>query len=177
MDNLQETGYKIIDNVLSEEQHKLIENTLIKDSLFPWFLSDDKSSDGELMEIDDLNNYQFTHTFYDNKTINSTYCNNLTFLFDSVLQPLSIIRIKANLTFRTEEIVRYGWHLDFDSNKHKTAIYYVNTNNGKTIFKNGLEVDSVANRLVIFNGDMLHTGTSCTDKKFRCVINLNYIEQ
>ena len=177
MDDLQKNGYKIIDNFLPEEEHKLIENTLTNDPLFPWFLNSDKSSDGELMEIDDLNNYQFTHTFYDKKIINSTYCNNLTLLFDSVLQTLSILRIKANLTIRTEELVRYGWHVDFDSNKHKTAIYYVNTNNGKTIFKNDLEVDSVANRLVIFNGDMIHTGTSCTDKKFRCVINLNYIEQ
>jgi len=177
MDDLQENGYKIIDNFLSEEQHKFIENTLTNDILFPWFITPDKSSDNELMQKDDLNNYQFTHTFYQNNIINSTYCDNLSLIFDSKLEPLSLLKIKANLTARTEKIIKYGWHVDFSGNKHKTAIYYVNTNNGKTLFKNGLEINSVGNRLVIFNGDMIHTGTSCTDKRFRCVINLNYIEK
>ena len=35
----------------------------------------------------------------------------------------------------------------------------MNTNNGKTLFENGKEVDSVANRLVVFGNTLKHTGT------------------
>jgi hypothetical protein len=170
-------NYKIIENFFSKQQHSLIEKTLTDDIQFPWFLSNEKVSDSEFMKIGDIDNYQFVHVWYKDKTINSNYCDNLTVLFDSIIQPLSFLRIKANLTPKADSIKKYGWHVDFPGNKHKTAIYYVNTNNGKTIFKNGLEIDSVANRLVIFDGNMEHTGTTCTDKRFRCVINLNYIEK
>ena len=50
----------------------------------------------------------------------------------------------------------------------------MNTNNGKTIFKHGEEVNSVANRMVRFNGDTLHTGATQTDERFRFVLNINY---
>ena len=32
------------------------------------------------------------------------------------------------------------------------------------------------NFIPIFDKDILHTNTTCTDQKMRCVINLNYIE-
>ena len=52
----------------------------------------------------------------------------------------------------------------------------MNTNNGYTKFEDGTKVESVANRLVTFPASMMHTGTSCTDKKIRIVINFNYME-
>ena len=56
-----------------------------------------------------------------------------------------------------------------------TAIFYVNTNNGKTIFKHNKEqISSRENRVVIFDGRLKHAGTTCTDAKNRIVINLNY---
>ena len=93
------------------------------------------------------------------------------------INAIRFIRVKANLTTMTNEIVKYGWHVDTKEcpYKYRTAVYYVNSNNGKTIFKNGQEIDSVANRMVIFDGDLVHTGTSCTDEKVRCVINFNWI--
>ena len=55
-----------------------------------------------------------------------------------------------------------------------TAIYYLNTNNGFTKFENGDKVNSVANRMVIFDSNLKHTGTSCTDAHARMLINFNY---
>jgi Rps23 Pro-64 3,4-dihydroxylase Tpa1-like proline 4-hydroxylase len=58
-----------------------------------------------------------------------------------------------------------------------TAIFYLNNNNGYTIFEDGSKVDSVENRLVVFNSNVMHSGVSQTDSKVRCVINLNYISE
>ena len=56
----------------------------------------------------------------------------------------------------------------------KTSIFYVNTNNGYTLFEDGTKVESVANRMLTFPTNMKHTGTSCTDSQTRIVINFNY---
>ena len=57
----------------------------------------------------------------------------------------------------------------------KTAILYMNTNDGYTEFESGEIVESVANRVVIFSGTKMHRGTTCTDAKRRVVMNINYI--
>ena len=52
----------------------------------------------------------------------------------------------------------------------------MNTNNGYTTFKDGTKVDSVANRMIIFDSELDHTGTTCTDQKSRVIINFNFLE-
>ena len=69
----------------------------------------------------------------------------------------------------------FGFHTDFPWNyKWNTAIFYINTNNGKTLFKHNKQISSRENRVAIFDGRLKHTGTTCTDAKNRIVINLNY---
>ena len=84
-----------------------------------------------------------------------------------------LYRVKANLTPRTAEHRFTGYHLDGFDCPH-TAIYYINSNNGWTDFKNGDKVESVANRVVIFDSNLEHQAVSCTDEKVRVVINFNY---
>ena len=176
---MSEFKYEIIDNFLSQEEHQHIENIMIgPDGRFPWYLNDYKSSDNDLMQKDSLYNFQFTHVFHIFNNITSEWYSQIAFPIVKKIQVAALLRIKANLNPITNEILKFGWHVDFPADYgHKTAIYYVNSNNGKTIFKNGLEVDSVANRLVVFDPTMMHTATSCTNKKVRCVINFNYIEE
>ena len=57
----------------------------------------------------------------------------------------------------------------------KTSILYLNTNNGYTRFEDGTKVESVANRMVTFPNQMMHTGTTTTDSEYRLVLNLNYV--
>ena len=68
------------------------------------------------------------------------------------------------------------FHTDFDSDPRitKTAILYLNANNGGTKFKTGDFVQSKPNRLSLFPNDMLHAGVWCTDKKLRFIVNFNY---
>ena len=48
------------------------------------------------------------------------------------------------------------------------------SNNGYTYFEDGQKVQSQENRAVIFSGDLLHAGTSCTDTDLRVVLNIDY---
>ena len=104
-------------------------------------------------------------------------------LFDLVQQKLGVSRlerIKANLNPKTFFHRKGGFHTDQRSlsegvpQHQKTAVFYVNTNNGWTEFKKGGKVKSVANRIVIFDSNLEHTGVTCTDEKRRVVINFNY---
>jgi hypothetical protein len=91
------------------------------------------------------------------------------------INPSDLMRVKGNLGVKTSEHVEGGFHTDTNANfKHNIAIFYLNTNNGYTKFEDGTVVDSVANRLVVFDSSLLHSGFSQTDKNVRCVINLNY---
>jgi len=167
--------YEIIDNFLTIEEHSYIKEIMMGAN-FPWFFSFDKSSDGIEMKDSDIYCFQFTHSFYNYYNVRSMYFEDLINPFIYRLEPFAFIRIKANLTPPTHEIKKYGWHKDTGDNQCITAVYYVNSNNGKTLFKNGLEVESVANRIVLFDSQLEHMGTSCTNEKFRCVINFNFIK-
>lgn len=168
--------YNIIDNFLNEDQHKAIKETLMGDN-FPWFFNNYKLSEYDVPCYDDKYNFQFTHMFYTNNRIHSQYYDTILPPLLQKINPLCILRIKANLNTHTETPLISGYHVDYEHMKHKTAVYYVNTNNGKTIFKDGDVVDSVENRLLVFDTDMLHSGISCTDSKVRCIINFNYVER
>ena len=41
--------------------------------------------------------------------------------------------------------------------------------------KDGKKVKSVENRVVMFDGEIKHCSTTCTDKLSRIVVNVNYI--
>ena len=157
---------EVIDNFLEEDNFKEIEKILMGDK-FPWFFNDFKNDD------DDINNFQFTHTVVrGNGNIESKFIQYMKPFFDK-LNIKKIFRIKINLTTRTQNLFNHLYHTDV-SFQCTTAIFYINSNNGKTIFKHGEEVNSVANRMVIFNSNLEHAATSHTDEKTRVVINLNY---
>lgn len=158
---------KIINDCLDKEKFINIQNLLINNN-FPWYLNEilDKSIEKE---------FQFTHTFYDNFIIKSDYFNFLNNIL-LILQPKALIRIKANLLNKTNEIIEHGYHVDTESKNSKTGIFYINTNNGYTKFENGELVKSEENKLIIFDSNEKHTGTTCTDKLFRIVINFVYVD-
>jgi hypothetical protein len=94
------------------------------------------------------------------------------------LNPLAMLRVKLNVFSNAGEPISSGWHLDINETEtpYTTAIYHLNTNNGYTLFEDGTKVKSVANRLIIFPGNIIHTGITQTDKDLRAFINLNYIK-
>jgi hypothetical protein len=163
---------KQIKNFITKEDYLTILETLTNNN-FPWYYNNCKTD--ELINHG-LHNFQFTHIFYNEYTIKS----NFFYLVEPILKkinPLSILRIKANLTTINNKIIPYDMHTDFDFKENfiKTGIYYINTNNGKTIFENSKEITSEENKFVIFPHNLKHSGTTHTDTKTRIVINFNWI--
>ena len=158
----------VIENVLKKENFLTIKNTLEGGS-FPWYFS-------KVLIEKINNNFQFVHTFYNNFTVNSNFYDLIIPIIE-VLKPLSLIKIKANLLPQEKKIVEHGMHVDHYHKNCKTAIYYVNTNNGYTKFLDNTKILSEENKLLIFNTEEKHTGTTCTNVSRRIVINFNYVPQ
>lgn len=160
------------DDYLSPEAFQEIKK-IMSGPDFPWYFN--KEIIGYEDGKDTLDNYQFTHLFYSKGIVMSGFYNAIVPLMEKI-NPFAMVRIKANLMTRTEKNIISGFHTDFNHNFCTTAIYYINNNDGYTIFDNGKKIESVENRLVSFNSTVPHSGTTCTNKKSRILININYIE-
>ena len=68
----------------------------------------------------------------------------------------------------------YDFNDKLSLDQMKTGILYLNTNNGKTFFKDEKEIESIENRMVIFPTSMMHSGSTHTDQPVRVVINFNW---
>lgn len=161
---------KSIKNFLSKDEHKTLTSLFIG-NILPWYFNNFK-----VVKEDNL--FQFTHTFVNEYVVSSNFYNWLNPIINK-LQPRSIRRIKANLNFKSLEIKKNIFHTDFiDSEENlknmKTAIYYVNSNNGYTFFENNKKELSIENKMVIFPSNLKHAGTTHTNSLQRIVLNFNY---
>jgi len=163
-------NHTIADNFLPWNEFVKIQTCLLTAN-FPWYLNSSKVFSDSI--VDDKHNYQFTHSFYDEYKVQSNFIGILDPLLVKI-NPSAIVRIKANLIPNTDQIIEYDFHQDIINFDGETAVFYINSNNGYTSFRNNIKVDSIENRLLKFNSLIEHTGTSCTDQRVRCVINLNY---
>ena len=188
---------KIEDNFLKQKEFDRIQKLMVNPEIdttiegvnkFPWYFryryyALNKGEKGYI-DSNELDNFQcvFTHTFYDNGYPQSPYMEYLNPICD-IIQPISISRICGNLLTRLPNIIKNPFHTDMEGvleekqKQWKTSIFYMNTNNGYTVFEDGTKVESVANRMLTFPSNMKHTGTSCTDEQIRVVINFNYFEK
>lgn len=166
---------QIIENFLSNIEFLEIRNTILGKE-FPWVFNEQKvtklDSDDNLSN---LYNFQNTHLFYGNGRPLSLYFDKLNNLILK-LQPAALIKVKANLTTRTERVIKSSFHTDNNFENSFTSIFYLNTNNGVTYFEDGLEIQSIANRLVTFPSSKVHAGSTSSDTNFRVVLNLNYFK-
>ena len=155
---------RTIKNFLKKKDFKQLENTM-HGVFFPWFLNAVVTTRPDF--------YQLCHIFFIDHKVNSQFFKDLKPILD-ILKPRELLRIKANLLFKTPKIVEHGYHVDTNE-PHHTAILYLNSNNGYTRFKDGKKITSEKNKLIKFDGSLQHTGSSCTDHSHRTVINCNYI--
>ena len=153
---------QVIDNFLSEDEFKNL-RSYISSTSFPWYFG---------LVTTDSKIAQFVHTFYANDAPTSTWPQ--VEFFRLRLNMASLVRIKVNLNPRTEtvQVHKDAFHTDYPD--ITTAVYYLNTCDGYTLFEDGTKVNSVENRIVIFDSNMRHTGTSCTNESGRLVMNINY---
>jgi hypothetical protein len=158
--------FKIIDNAIDKEKFNDLKFVMM--SLhFPWFYSSTVTNEKEKS-----NSFYFIHLFYQDHGKNSEYFNLLQPILE-ILKPNAVVRIKGNLYPNIGKKLQSPFHKDFEY-KHMNAIFYLNKNNGPTVFKTGEKVESVENRLIIFDSNKYHASTYCTDQKIRMNINFNY---
>lgn len=173
--------YRVIDDYAPKELYEHISGMMYADT-FPWYYHDYVAyvvSDVEKNK-EDSDEFYFTHTFYGDKKsdtpgINSNY-------FDDIIVPLCfillgkdvpLIRAKANLFTKRENTIKYGMHTDYNFDEHTTWVYSLNSNNGYTEFEDGTKIPSVANQLLIFDGNIPHRSVGQTDTRKRINLNIN----
>ena len=160
---------KVIDNFLSPEEFAPIKEYMMGPE-FPWYFLSSVDYDGE-----NTNKFQFVHNFI---MIETGRVSNSMGILSPVLNKLDmkhLLKLKANCNPRGDGKNIGEHHVDNGVPTALTAVYYINTNNGGTEFQSGEFVESVENRIVIFDSTMAHRGVSCTDEKVRVLANINYI--
>lgn len=164
----------ITDNLLAPADYRALVAALDSRN-FPWERSQ-VLSDGQT-ELNATDNLQLVHgLFLWNR--DGEYRSPWLPIIAPVLAHFGRIRLlkaKLNRTLRQSRHIEYGMHVDTRAPRAVTAILYLNTNDGYTLFADGTRIASVANRLVQFDAALLHTGASCTDSPYRQVLNLNLI--
>ena len=173
----------IIDNAVSQDLADLLEDQMcarVKHGGMAWFFSDVVTIDEEIyLARSHPQIYKFNHIFFEKGNPKSAAYPVIAPILD-LLKCDAVTNIRAFLTTYTGSAYQGAFHTDADCTdpttiKHRyTAIYYVNTNNGYTLFEDGQKVESVKNRLCIFPFYKRHAVVTATDVKARAVINFNY---
>jgi hypothetical protein len=163
----------VIDDYLDRELF-LAMRAALQSAAIPW-LESQILRRKDMLHLLPSENLQYVHGFYLRKR-GIFYSSKTIELIKPVLdclKPVALIKVKLNRTTRKDRHIEYGLHVDTRRTGATTAIFYLNSNNGYTLFGNGEKVVSVENRLVLFDASTLHTGASCTDADERMVLNIN----
>jgi len=169
----KKSEYEVIDNFLDKEYFDTIKNTLTSDDI-NWFYRDNMTSK------DEHGMCYFTHNFFINNRVCSPFFNLLEPLLLYKLKVFSLLQARANMSISKEDRYESSWHVDYPDGDSKTAILYMTTCNAKTMIeveKEIIGIDSVENRILIFDTAISHKMISATDAKRRIIINLNYFQK
>tara|TARA_A200000159_G_scaffold14575_1_gene12076 strand:- start:97 stop:660 length:564 start_codon:yes stop_codon:yes gene_type:complete len=148
-----------------------------------WYMSNGISAnDSTNLMVNPLDNYYFVHLVYLNYMQTSTRFEDIKNMFETALKKhvgmkfRQIVRIKANMYTRTEEVQVHPFHTDTsDIEGLRGIVLSLNTCDGYTGFEDGTEVDSIENRAVLFDSTKPHHSTSCSNAPYRLNININYL--
>lgn len=171
---------KIIDKFLPDDKFEKLKSIFL-DRNFPWYFSESSVYDGD-------SSPQFSHAIYDNMEPTSNCWNHIKHILINQLELRNyqtILRVKVNATPKTFSVEPKSFHYDIELEddikdkieelvNYNVAIIYLNTNDGFTYFKDGAKVESIENRCVIFPGNLMHSGSTCTNSPLRVVLNINY---
>jgi len=168
---------KVIDNFLEEEYFNKLSSTVCSTNYdFAWYYGSYHPYFGDK---NDPLQYFFTHIVYKNNVPQSPcfdLCQGLLKVIDAKGEGIkSLLRIRANYFPNTpNNIHEYPMHIDMDFS-HTAAILSFNTCDGYTKLADGTKIDSVENRVILFDAGEEHTGTTTTNEKARFNIIVNYL--
>ena len=157
----------IIDNFLDQDYFDHLKNCVFS-TQFPWVFCQEVANLGEMND----EHFFFTHRLFDRFEPLSSFMKELDHLIVHDLEVKSLIRARINLYTNIGKLLEHDYHQDFEY-PHKTAVLYFNTCDGYTGFRDS-KVESVENRVVLFDGSNEHYSTTCTDQKVRVVLSVSY---
>jgi hypothetical protein len=188
---------QVIDNFLTKSYHReLLE--LLNNYNFPWYYNSNISYKSN-NNSNRLYESGFSHIFWDNSSggqRDSSYSWFWKPALHKIMDVVNnnfIVRSRGDMTMYAHQPFVHDPHIDF-SFPNISTVYYVNDSDGDTIFYkekakqhhdikllsklNEVErVSPKANRLVVFEGDTVHTGSSPNKHKNRIIINSNFAMQ
>ena len=179
---------EIIDNFLEEEYFNRLVSTIIgeknphKSSGIPWVwgtYNPPTFEVGKSYSMDeDPQEYLLSNTIYLNNVPQNVPLYNFTEAFigamDDKYKIKSLLRIRTNLFVRTNPLYEYAWHNDYPFS-HSAVIFSLNTCDGYTKMKDGTKVESIANRMLIFDGSEKHASTTTSNKPARFNLVINFL--
>ena len=176
---------KVIDNFLDAHAFNEVQKFILYNDKFEVFINTKVTFDeysgkeeGMMKQEEDNWSFYFGHVFYVNNLPQSPYAKQLLDFFVPKFQSLgifkSLLRAKLNLYTNTPEIKEHQPHTDYQF-PHTSALFSLNTCDGFTRMNDGTKIDSVENRMVIFDGSILHNSSTTTNAKARYNINFNFL--
>ena len=159
---------KITDNFLPQDYFEYLQHMMLGPTNFPWLYNAEVANTGEIQD----EHFYFTHNIFQDFQPTSSFFEEFIPFFKQ-LEMNAMVRARALLYANQGKQIVHEKHIDFKF-PHKTAVFYMNTNNGYTEFEDGTKVESVENRIVFFDGSIPHNSSTCTDQKTRAVISVNY---
>ena len=166
---------EIVDNYLQEEEHKKLADFMmnVNGSDFAFFPLKYVAQEHE--ETPHWSWYG-VHVFYVNDVpVSPLFEPIIGDAFLGRINPVSLIRAKANFLPYTDEVRTHNFHQDYPEFRNKAAVYSINTCDGYTLFADGTKVDSVANRMLFFDAHQLHCSSTTSNSHGRYNINFNYL--
>jgi len=169
-------GIEIVDNFVQKEYFNQLFYYFCQTN-FPWnYIPTVAYSDSDIRSSTekDSNLFYMIHTLYmDDKPMSENFEMIEPLLKSDKLKIKSVLRARVLLFPNTSIVHEHPLHTDFDFS-HNAILLYLNTCDGYTKFSDGTKVDSVANRLVKFDGSVLHSSSTTTNTKARFVLSVNY---
>ncbi len=165
----------IIDNFLDAHYFNIIKN-FVEQSDLPW--KSGRMLPENLIVCNKNENYQESYILYCNGEYDEEDLNIIMPILEK-LKSNVLLKAKINKTTPRDTNMLVGWHTDMPKdhwaiNKNpKTAIFYINTNDGSTIIGDQI-INCVENRIVVFDSNLKHTGVTCCSSENKILININY---
>ena len=181
---------EVIDDFLNKSYFKELQE-IIECESFLWLYKKNLTWSNK-DNLDNMQNYGFDHWFYkDEGQVESP----VGYLVKPLLLQIQdkigcdkILRARADMVTWTKEPFLHEAHQDYTF-PHKACVFYINKTDGDTVFYNVQKneynkdceikerVSPKPNRLVIFDGELMHSGHSPTKHKRRILINCNFMKQ
>jgi len=161
---------QVTDNFLQKEYYEHLYN-IITDTQFPWMYQNRVANHSENPEAN-LNHYYFVHSLFHDYKIESRFYEEFIHLF-KVLDVQFLHRARVLMFVNQGEQHIHDTHIDHKVHC-KTALIYMNSNDGFTQFEDGERVESIKNRLLIFDGSVPHSSSTATDTKERMLLSVTY---